>query len=172
MWQAAVVGASVLVAGCFGGDMSDLEQRVAQVKARQSPKIEEIPPMTPPEFYAYASSAKTDPFRSLPQEEEQQEKVGRQGEGPAPPRDHVREELEYFPLDSLRMVGTLQQEDELWGLVTAPDRAVHRVQVGNYVGKNYGKVTVVAEDRIELVEIIPNGQDGWDERPARLDLKE
>jgi type IV pilus assembly protein PilP len=70
------------------------------------------------------------------------------------------------------MVGTLEKDAQNWGLVTAPDGAVHRIQPGNYVGKNYGKITLVAEDRIELVEIVPDGLGGWQERGARLDLSE
>ena len=83
---------------------------------------------------------------------------------------HNPEELENFELDSLRMVGTLQNPGSLWGIVLDGDGTVHRVTTGSYMGRNYGKVTRIAEDRIEVREVVGDGQGGWDERPASLAL--
>jgi type IV pilus assembly protein PilP len=80
--------------------------------------------------------------------------------------------IEAYELDSLRMVGTLDDDDDEWGIVLDPEGAVHRVSVGNYLGVNIGKITHVHEDRIELREIIQNSDGRWEERQAALALIE
>ncbi len=166
--------AGLLAAGCVNTDMSDLERYIEKVNARESSKIEPIPPPKIAEIFIYEPGDRVDPFRPFQVEEpEVAEPAEGAAGGPRPPENHVREELEYFPLDALRMVGTLEKDDTMWGLVTAPDGAVHRVRTGNYMGRNYGKITLVAENRIELLEIVPNASgSGWQERPAKLDLVE
>jgi type IV pilus assembly protein PilP len=161
----------LLLAGCAGGGMDDLKTYVTDVKARPGGRIEPPPGITPPETVDYVATGLPDPFSPFTEEVEPPPDGDGDGDGTVqPPMNHVREELEQFPLDTLRMVGTLERDTQNWGLVTAPDGAVHRVQPGNYVGKNYGKITTVAEDRIELVEIVPDGQGRWQERVARMDL--
>ena len=85
---------------------------------------------------------------------------------------HNSEELEAFELDSLRMVGTLQSESELWAIVVDSTGTVHRVQVGNYMGRNFGKVLEILEDRVELREIVKDADGNWEERNASLALAE
>lgn len=151
--------------------MDDLVEYVLEVKARKSRQIPPIPEIQVPEFYLYRSSEKRDPFDAFV-EEEREPVVVTNDSDISPPPNHIREELEYFPLDSLRMVGTLEMHADVWALITSPDGDVHRIRSGNYLGKNYGKVTLVADDRVELLEIIPNGMGGWQERTAELDLSE
>ena len=172
-WRRAAVllPGLLLISACSGGDMDDLKTYVEEVKSRKSQRIEPLPEIRVPELFAYQMHDRPDPFR--PFVEEAREETGNtSNKGIAPPANHVKEELEQFPLDTLRMVGTLQKDAQTWGLVTAPDGAVHRIQPGNYMGKNYGKITLVADDRVELVEIVPDGMGGWQERAARLDLSE
>ena len=68
------------------------------------------------------------------------------------------------------MMGTLELNEELWGIVRSPDGTIHRVQVGNYVGRNHGKIVGISEESIDLNEIIQDGQGGWQERDAALAL--
>jgi len=70
------------------------------------------------------------------------------------------------------MVGTLENDDELWGIVRDPTGAVHRVQVGNYMGTNYGKILNIQEEQIDLRELIKDAQGSWEERQASLALSE
>ena len=83
-----------------------------------------------------------------------------------------KEELEGFELDSLRMVGTMQDTIQIWGLILDPEGAVHRVRSGNYIGRSTGKVTNIHEDSIELREIVQNNQGSWEERKASIALIE
>ena len=70
------------------------------------------------------------------------------------------------------MMGTLEKGDQFWAILRSPDSIIHRVQVGNYIGQNHGKITEITEDKIMLQEIVPNGSGGWEERDAELALAE
>ena len=70
------------------------------------------------------------------------------------------------------MVGTLGGGKNVIALVMAPDKVTYRVQPGNYLGQSDGRVTAVFEDRIELVELVPDGAGGWLERPATVALED
>ena len=78
--------------------------------------------------------------------------------------------LENFPLDSLDMIGTLGKGGSQIGLVMVPEKVTYRVRPGDYMGQSDGRVTGVFEDRIELVELVPDGAGGWLERPATVSL--
>lgn len=169
----AILGAATLVlTGCVNNDMSDLEAYIQQVKSVKSSRIEPLPEIKIAEVFIYEPGNRPNPFKPFLQEESKPEVVARATGGIQPPANHVREELEYYPLDALRMVGTLEKGDEFWGLVVDPEGAVHRVQTGNYMGRNYGKITDVSEEAITLVEIVPDNLGGWQERPAELALAE
>ncbi|MGF1642418.1 MAG: pilus assembly protein PilP [Thiotrichales bacterium] len=81
-----------------------------------------------------------------------------------------RQFLENFPLDSLKMVGTLQQQGQLWGLIRTPDGTVQRIGIGQYLGQNHGRVTKIVEGKIEMIEIVADGLGGYMERPASIAL--
>lgn len=174
--------AGALLAGCDsplmevvtgGGSIKDLEVYAQQVMARKGGKIEELPPIEPYEPYEYQSAEAVDPFQPLFEQQQAEAKSSEAVRGGLQPDlNRPREELESYPLDSLRMLGTLQNSETLWGIVLSPDGVIHRVQPGNYMGKNYGKISLIAEDHIELTEIVPDGQGGWVEREAQLALSE
>jgi type IV pilus assembly protein PilP len=91
--------------------------------------------------------------------------------GLSPDFNRRKEELELYPLDSLRMVGTLEQEGVTWGLVQTKDGTIHRVASGNYMGQNHGRVVHIAEDQIKLVELVKIGSN-YQEQEAALALGE
>jgi type IV pilus assembly protein PilP len=84
--------------------------------------------------------------------------------------ERSREFLEQFPLDTLRMVGTLSQGDTAYGLVQTSDGLIHRVVPGNYMGQNDGRITTINDSEIELIEIISDGIGGYVERDAAVGL--
>jgi type IV pilus assembly protein PilP len=158
--------------------MADLRSYVAEVKVRKSTRIEELPPIEPYVVYTYPCDGAiecVDPFEPFFLEPPRPPAgAGTQvvSNGISPNFDRNREELENFPLDGLRMMGTLEKEEQFWGIVRGPDAIIHRVQVGNYIGQNHGKITNISEDRIELLEIITDGRGGWEERSAKIALAE
>ena len=87
-----------------------------------------------------------------------------------PDAERSREFLEQFPLDTLRMVGTMQLGDTNYGLIQTSDGLIHRVVPGNYMGQNDGRISTVTESDIELVEIISDGIGGYLERQAAIAL--
>lgn len=156
-----------LLLGACSRDMDDLERWVEQVKARPAGEIEPLPEVEPYETFEYSAHDLRSPF--TPGRAEQPEQSG---EGPRPDPDRPREPLEGFSLDSLDMVGTFELGGERWGLVRDPDGLIHRVQPGNYMGRNYGRIVEVSESRIRLVELVPDGSGGWMERDASMTLEE
>jgi type IV pilus assembly protein PilP len=109
-----------------------------------------------------------DPFG--PSLEEKQAEASA-GSGPQPDK-HPKEPLESYPLDSLKMVGTIGSGASMEALIRDSDNVIHRVHAHNYLGQNSGKIIAVAEDHIDLVELIPNGTGGWMEHQQSVALGE
>ena len=160
---ALVVGALLVLPGCTRSS-SDLEAWVTEVRARPAPPLDPLPVMKQFETFEYAAQALRDPFTAPVNDRDSA------GGGPRPDPNRRKEALEVFPLDAMDMVGTIGSGGGLIALVMAPDRVTYRVRPGNYLGQSDGRVTAVYEDRIEMVELVPDGAGGWLERPARIAL--
>jgi type IV pilus assembly protein PilP len=156
-----LLGAGLVLLGAAActGDMDELQQYVAQVKARKSTKIDPIPQIKQYEAFTYVAGNRRDPF--LPTPESANSSV-------RPDMNRNREPLEEFPLDSLKMVGVINYSKVLYALVKAPDNVIHRVTVGNYMGENFGKIVKITETEVALDEIVPDGFGGFKEQPATL----
>ena len=83
----------------------------------------------------------------------------------------MKEPLEAFPLEQLKMVGTLSQGNDVYALVRA-DKTLYRVKKGNYMGQNFGLITDVTEGEIKLKEIVQDSAGDWTERQSTLPLLE
>lgn len=151
-----------------GGDMDDLDQYINTVKAKPGGRIEPLPEITPYEVFTYVADAEG--FRSPFVPDSPQAASGMAAGGTRPDPERSREFLEQFPLDTLRMVGTLQLGETHFGLVQTSDGLIHRVVPGNYMGQNDGRIVAVNESEIELVEIISDGIGGYLEREAAVGL--
>ena len=151
------------LAACGSGH-GDLEKWVAEVKARPAPPLDPLPVMQQFETFEYAAQTLRDPFSEA--------FTGAGGSGPRPDPGRRKQTLEQFPLDSLDMVGTLGRGSGLIALLLAPDKVTYRVRPGVYLGQSDGRVTAVYEDRIELVELVPDGAGGWLERPGTIALED
>jgi type IV pilus assembly protein PilP len=162
--RAAVMVAVCGLLGACASGTGDLQNYVTEVKSRPGPPLDPLPVMQQFEQFEYAANALRDPFM-MPK----QERTG-SGDGPRPDPNRRRELLEGFPLDGLSMVGTLGADANAVALVLDPDRVVHRVRVGNFMGQNEGRIVRIAEDRIDLIELVPDGTGGWMERQASIAL--
>lgn len=160
---------SLMLAGCMEKDMSDLENFVAEVKSRPAGGISPPPEPAEVETFLYLPAGRRDPFE--PQVDPEQEVETVVDNGISPDFNRRKEELELFPLDSLRMVGTLEQDGGTWGLVQTQDGTIHRVAPGNYMGQNHGRIVSIAEDQIKLVELVQVGSN-YQEQEAALGLGE
>lgn len=162
--------AALLMVGC-STDRQDLEQWVSETLARPAGPIEPIPEIRTPEPVVYAAYELRDPFLRGQSRAEDTEAVADTG-GPRPDPNRRRQYLERFPLDSLEMVGTIELNEESFGLVSDVEGTIHRVREGNYMGQNHGRILRVTPVAIELMELVPDGAGGWMEREARMTLAE
>ncbi len=166
-----LVMATVFVLSGCAKDLSDLEDYRERTLAKPGGPIDPLPQIRPYESFAYSAEARRSPF---------QPDVAATGPAPGdcvgpcvqPDANRKREFLEDFPLDSLRMVGTLNMRGELIGLVQDPDGLIHQVRSGDYAGQNHGRIVALDDSEIKLVEIISDGLGGWIERPAAIALSE
>lgn len=163
------------VGGCLENDLSDLERFVAETKQNVAGKpLGPLPTVEPYKPFYYEANNLKDPFSVsffVLDALTRQEPIVDTGIRPDLDRD--KEELEKYSLGSLDMVGTFSDFDneEIWALIKAPDGIVHRVRKGNYLGENFGEIFNISEDKIEILEIVPDPQaGGWKERDNFLSL--
>ena len=162
-----------LLTACNDG-INDLDEFVRQIKSQPPGRIEPIPEFQPYQNFEYTSQDMRDPFRLVDfrRPEENPEEIGQIASGPKPIIDRPREPLEDFPLDTLRLKGTLTKDGIIWGLIFAPDNTIHRVLEGHYMGQNHGRITLVSDEKIELTEIVPDGLGNYIERSSGIALIE
>jgi type IV pilus assembly protein PilP len=153
------------LSGCTQGQ-NDLESFVSETMQKPGKPIPPIPQLKPYVPYIYSAFSSRDPF-SVPEYVE--EKVDN---GIRPDSNRSKEPLEAFPLDGLNMMGIIQRSDRPEALIGAPDNTIHTVVVGNYLGQNFGKITDIQETKIDLIEILPDGNGGWMEKPATITMKD
>ena len=168
----AVGGMAILGAGCSDSDFIDLREYVKEVKARPKGTIKPLPEIKIVEPFVFNPEGLRDPFKAMERTDEAGGINFVSGGGIGPDITRRKEELELYSLDTLRMVGTLSMNSGLWGLVKTSDGTIHRVQSGNYLGRNHGKIIRIMEDRIELDEIVPKPSGGWMEEQQTLVLAE
>ncbi|HMA98205.1 MAG TPA: pilus assembly protein PilP [Wenzhouxiangella sp.] len=162
----------VLLAGCEKGTR-DLEQWVAEQRQRPADPIEPIPPVATPEIVVYEAAELRDPFeRAFAQVDEEEVVDDESGSGLRPDPNRRREFLEGFPLDTLRMVGSLEIEGVQYALIQDNESVVHQVSEGNYLGRNHGLVESVGQDLVEVRELVQDGRGDWIERRVQVALGE
>jgi type IV pilus assembly protein PilP len=160
------------LAGCSNDGFSDLNRYIAEVKARPKEVIKPLPEIKVIEPFMFKPEGLRDPFKPLEQPEQAEGADVSVGSGIKPDTTRRKEELEAFALGELKMVGTINMKSSLWGLVKAGDGTIYRVKVGNYIGKNYGKIIRIVSDKIELMEIVSDKPGTWHEQPASITLTE
>ena len=161
-----ILFAALVMGGCTRGS-ADLRAWVARQKSLKGAPIPPLPVIKTFETFTYADQDQRDPFSPSPAEAQ----AGNVS-GPRPDQNRAKQPLEMFALDSLKMVGTIGQGKRMQALIQDPGGVIHRVTANQYMGQNYGRVTEVAADHIDLVELVPNGNGGWMERPASIALGE
>jgi type IV pilus assembly protein PilP len=158
----AIVG----IAGC-SSEMDDLKQFVRDSEKGVVRRVEPLPAVKPFEPFAYEGFDLPDPFRPRKIASNDPKKDLRVEEQ----INRRKEPLEAFPLEQLKMVGTLSQNKETYALVKA-DKTLYRVRKGNYMGQNFGLITDVTDTEIKLKEIVQDSAGDWAERQSVLPLLE
>ena len=166
--QATTLFIVIGLIGCANPDLQDLRNFVARKKAESPGRIEPIPEIKQIDTFLYEHQGRRDPFTQM--ERPVSKEVDLVENGIQPDHNRRKEELEDYALDSLRMVGILEQSAVIWALVQSKEGTIHRVKSGNYMGHNHGRIMQITEDKIELNEIIQDGSGGYSERQATLVL--
>ncbi|MEO1882111.1 MAG: pilus assembly protein PilP [Methyloprofundus sp.] len=151
----------------------ELEQRLEEKRQNTKPiAVRAIEPMPPVESFLFDPDGLRDPFRPIEKSVEAMATQAVETNGIQPDFNRHREELESYSLDTLRMVGTVKIKSVLWGLIKASDGTIRRVSAGNYLGQNHGRILRIFQDKIEIMEIVPDQPGTWREHQASIALSE
>lgn len=166
------LSAMLLLAGCGDSDVQEVRTWMKQIDAQTQVRV---PPLAEPKVFvpfAYARKDDIDPFNpnKLLAELAKQAATGG-GNGIKPDMERRKELLESYPLDTIKMVGTIEKKGVMHAVLQV-DRAVHQVVVGQHLGENYGRITSISENAVTLKEIVQDATGDWVERQSRLELQE
>jgi len=161
--------ATLFAGGCIPQkEMGDLQQYISEVKAKKANPIEPLPEIKTFESFTYEAQELREPFTQAIRELAEQEVPTTSGLRPDISRR--REPLESYSLQELSMVAMLTLKERTWAAIRAPDGTVHRLQLGNYMGRDHGQVMSISETSIGLTEIVSDGRGGWKERENALSM--
>jgi len=168
MKKLIAVLACVGLSACGGDEHQDLKQWMAESTKDLKGKVPPLPEIRPYPVVAYDAVGLVEPFQASKIEPER--KAGKGG-GIQPDLNRRKEPLEAYPLESLRMVGTIMQGKAVNALIQA-DKNVYQVKVGNYMGQSFGVVTGISEAELTLKELVPDSLGDYAERTSTLQLQE
>jgi type IV pilus assembly protein PilP len=158
------------LAGCDGDNQfDDLKQFMSDVRARPAGNIEPMPKFRPYEAFTYAASGLRSPFQPPVKVDLVNRQKGSHLVQPDPLR--VKQFLEGFNVEVFEMVGTISNPSGMFALLRGAG-GVHRVKVGDYLGRNDGRIVAITDSAVQIVEIVPDGEGAWLERPRSITLKE
>ncbi len=155
-----------ILSSCSSSSDQDLRDFMAEAKRRPQGQIEPLPPFEVYQPFAYSAMTLRSPFER-PAPVEKETKGGRTVE---PDLTREKEYLEGFNIASLSMVGTFSKKGKLWALIDDGQGKVTPVTLGNYMGKNFGKIISTEKSQLEIMEIVADGSSGWVERPRIIKL--
>ncbi|MEJ6021855.1 pilus assembly protein PilP [Ramlibacter sp. PS4R-6] len=166
--------AGVLVAGCGASGQEELQAWMKDQRSATKPHVTPIP--EPKKFtpQPYTQEGTTDPFSNVKLTQALKRESSQSTSNAAlvaPELARRKEPLEAYPLDSMKMVGSLLKEGQPVALLRV-DNLLYQVKPGNYLGQNYGKIVKVSETEIVLREIVQDAAGEWTERQATLQLQE
>ena len=158
------------LAGCSGGNEAELRTWMDYTRKTMRPTTQPVPE---PKQFSYEAKALIDPFdpQKMILAAARQAQSRSSTSSIRPDLDRRREMLEGYPLDQLKMVGTLQQSGNQVALIDAAGQTF-MVRRGNYMGQNFGLVTKISETEVDLKEIVQDAAGEWIERPTKLELQE
>jgi type IV pilus assembly protein PilP len=165
-----IILASALT-GCGDGGVQEVKQWMAETRQQTKvfvPKLAEPKVFTP---FIYNAQNEVDPYNPAKLSVALAKMQAKSTSRFKPDMERRRELLESYPLDTLKMVGTLQKTGLSYALLQA-DKAIVQAKVGNYIGQNFGMITKVNETEIEIREIVQDASGEWVERKAKLELQE
>lgn len=159
----------LMLGGCGGDDFSDLDAYMNEVRLRPPGKIEPTPTFRSYPTFTYSAANLRSPFSRQLRVDLAGQKHGSRDVKPDPNR--VKQYLEGFNIEQFEMVGTIANASGSFALLRGAG-GVHRLKVGDYLGRNDGRIVAISASQVDVVEIVPDGQGAWLERPRTIPLKE
>jgi type IV pilus assembly protein PilP len=162
--------ACALLAGCGASDVREVQDWMDQVRRNAHPSVKPLP--EPKDFLPYAYGAKDavapfDPTKLLGE----LARAAATSDNPnQPDMQRPRELLETFPLDTMQMVGTIEKGGTRYALLQV-DRSLYQVRTGQRIGQNFGVVTHVGEDAVDIREVVQDAAGEWTGRMTKLELQ-
>lgn len=168
----AVACSLLMLTACGDDGRKELQQWMDKVKQETHPFVPKL--VEPKDFlpFTYDKKEELDPFNPAKLQSVLAKMNPGTAHGIKPDLDRRREALESFPLDALKMVGTLTKDTTQYALIEADGKSVYQVKAGNYIGQDFGLVTKVNPDSIEVKEIYLDSGGDWAERNQKLELQE
>ena len=161
---------AALLAGCGDSDVREVRDWMTQVQHDTKPTVKPLP--EPKDFipYAYGAKDQVDPFSPSKLLTELARAAQASNDPNKPDLQRPRELLETFPLDTMHMVGTMEKGGTNYALVQI-DRSLYQVKPGQRIGQNFGIVTRVGDDAVNIREVVQDAAGEWVERMAKLELQ-
>lgn len=152
---------SLLLVAC-SGDNEDLVNYINEIKHRKTREIEPLPSFAPLPSFKFPDNGNTrSPFKPTSQKKE--------ADVNAPDKNRPKQSLEAYPLDALKFVGTLKQGNDVWALIKLPNMGITPVRIGDYMGQNYGRIVLIKNDSLELMETIQSSGT-WEKHKTKIEL--
>lgn len=85
----------------------------------------------------------------------------------------VKGYLETFDLCELEITTSMKGKNgDPYIHIMMPDKLTTTTAVvGDYIGKNVGKIVEITDNDLTIIEIVPDGKGGWKERSSTLQFK-
>ena len=165
-----MAASALLLAGCGDSDVREVRDWMTQVQHETKPSVKPLP--EPKDFipYAYSARDQVDPFSPNKLLTELARTAAASSDPNKPDLQRPRELLETFPLDTMRMVGTMEKGGTNYALVQI-DKSLYQVKPGQRIGQNFGIVTRVSDDAVNIREVVQDAAGEWVERMAKLELQ-
>lgn len=161
--------ASLMLTACGIDEHQDIKKWMQESSKDIKGKVLPLPEIKPFPIVSFDAGDLLNPFNPSRIEPDKRPNAG--GSGLKPDLNRIRQPLESFPLESLKLVGLLQQ-GKMMNAVILADKTVYTVKMGNYMGQNFGMVVDITDSEVQLKELVQDPAGDWVERTSTLQLQE
>ena len=136
--------------------MSNVKQQAIKSYPEQEvPSVNAMATYTPPSFVGLQAF---NPDRL---------KAGRQTGDNGPNMSRPKEILEAFGLEKLAYVGSMVKGGKSIGFIKVDDH-IYTVNVGNYIGQDFGRIIAIMPDQIVIQEMVEDTDGTWQHREGNI----
>jgi type IV pilus assembly protein PilP len=168
------ITAGALMLSALGACTADNDELISWMEQQHKEVKPSVAPIFPPKKFdpqAYLGVTGVEPFGTQKLIPVGGAAAGRSSALLTTAKAHATQELESYPLDSMTMVGSLQQGGKAHALIMVENR-LHDVKVGDWIGQNYGQITAITDSQITLRETVQDPTGEWIERASTLQIQE